>query len=242
MVDPEKPVKPEKPVTWESLQPKPELTADQTLAADPAYAKAHPAWAALNQYQSPMAGESNMFYNVGAGARNFMQNPHWFTPAFDNGAGVGGGVGGAVGALAGYAGSKFMGSDNSGKIALLSGLLGAGLGAATGYNRQQGVTKMASDPKVIIVNAISQAPDLNFYQRADLMSAVSGMPYMAAGRLSEMIENAGGSIAGASIARFLMNTGLLGTGLGAVVGSSVADAFFHPPTLNAAGQLSTRMF
>ena len=230
-----------KPVTGESLNPKPDLTPDQALAANPTYAKAHPAWAAMNTYQSPMEGENNMFYNLGSGARNFMQNPHWFTPAFANGAPIGGLAGGALGALAGYAGSKLMGNDNSGRIAMLSGLLGAGLGAATGYNRQ-GVTKTASDPKVIIVNSISQAPDLNFYQRADLMSAVSGMPYMAADRLAQMIENAGGAIAGASIARFLMNTGLLGTGLGAVVGASAADAYFHPPTLNAAGQLATRMF
>lgn len=220
--------------------PEPDLTPNQARAASPDVQKAEPTWAALNAFQSPQSGESNLFFRGGQAARNFMTHPHWFTPAFDHGALMGAGAGGVAGALAGFVGGKALGvnDEKQRRLTLLAGLLGAGLGGMTGYNRQDGVKAASTydDPKQVIINAISNCADLNFYQQAHLMSAIPQIPDMAADRLSSMIVNTGGALTGAAIARFLMNTGLLGTGVGAVLGASVASNFYNPPVTNAAGQ------
>lgn len=93
------------------------------------------------------------------------------------------------------------------------------------------------DTRQYILAALSDAPGLSFNERAQLTAGTASLSNNDLTQLKQLLISAGGASVGALVSKFLMNKGLIGTVLGAILGSSVAKAVFgtHIPT-NALGQ------
>lgn len=86
-----------------------------------------------------------------------------------------------------------------------------------------------AESKARIMQLIQSAPGLSFSERSQLTAGVGMLSGPDATQLASSLSGVIGAGAGALIAKFLMNKGLMGTVLGAIFGSTVAKAVFGPP-------------
>lgn len=98
-----------------------------------------------------------------------------------------------------------------------------------------------SEAKSRILTLIQNAPGLSFNERSQLISGVALLSGPDLGQLASSLSGVIGASAGAIIARFLMNKGLIGTVIGAIFGGTIAKAIFgHVSPTNFLGQRSTQ--
>jgi hypothetical protein len=209
-----------------------ELTEDQTQARDPAFAASHPAEAALHSYKGPFDAPSTQMYQWGEQLRNKLTQPNFLSAAANQGPMTGGAVGGltggAVGALAGGALNLFTGqSGNASRLAVVLGLLGAGVGANAGYWRTK---SSAYDKREEVLDMISEAPGLGFAQRSHMMAAIPSLSTSQLSRLYQLLSTASGAAIGGIVAHFLMSAGPIGTLVGGALGGAIGHSFFGGPT------------
>jgi hypothetical protein len=86
-----------------------------------------------------------------------------------------------------------------------------------------------------IFRMINAAPDLSFTEKSQLTSGVAQLSAQDVMNLFGSLSGVGGAAVGAIIARYLLNKGLIGTVLGAIFGSSVAQSIFGSRPKNDMG-------
>lgn len=229
------------------------LEGEQALATlDPAWQQANPARAALSRYREG-APENSIGYQVGKSIRGLAgglgQGPR---PAADSSPSLGamagafkGGIPAALlGLVGGYAADKMSGREDSywaPRAAAGLGVLGAGLGAYTGYERNKQASYWKGDEESStpqIVNIINSAPGITGDQRFNLIQGVNRLSDSDSKRLLQILFASGGFGIGAMIAKFLMGAGVGGTILGGVLGGAIGNAFAPRPPKDAFGRNS----
>lgn len=211
-----------------------QLSPEQAQAADPDWAAANPASAALERYYNPLYGPQQSTYHAGANLRNALVRPNSLGAVLNRGAGPGALAGAGIGGAAGVGLGLLTGEPM--KKGLLAALLGAGLGGYIGGQRAKSAGWRSSvaggDASAQLSQAIGSLPGISFSQKAQFMAAVPRMSAQQQQELMGLISQVGWGAAGALIARYMMGTGLIGTAVGGYLG-----AMFGRPASprNAAG-------
>jgi hypothetical protein len=229
-------------------------TWQQILAEDPIFRANNPLLAI--QYSSyPFQYENDFVYRSGRktreGLKNFIRNSK-IHDAINQGpipgallvgalAAAAGGLGGSLANVGLNAYSKVTGDRkkriDAVRMALMLGLLGAGVGAYSGWMNQSMNESMSkssgfrnsdnwrdNDPYQIIMEALRDSKTLSFNEQAQLMRGVSQLSPTQAAALARQIKTAAGAAIGALVARFLAGAGLGGMVLGGLIGGTLAKS------------------
>jgi hypothetical protein len=229
-------------------------TWQQLLAEDPRF-KANNPLAAIQYSSYPFQYENDSVYRAGRttreGLKSFIRNSK-IHDAINQGpipgallvgalAAAAGGLGGSLANVGLNAYSKVTGDRkkriDAVKMALMLGLIGAGVGAYSGWmnksmnesmNKSSGFRNSANwrdnDPYQIIMEALRDSRTLSFNEQAQLMRGVSQLSPMQAAALARQIKTAAGAAIGALVARFLAGAGLGGMVLGGLIGGTLAKS------------------
>mgnify|MGYP000137266513 CR=1 FL=1 len=77
-----------------------------------------------------------------------------------------------------------------------------------------------------IISVIRGAPGMTVGEKAQMMDGVSGLSSRDLINLTQLIGSSSGAVAGAIVARFLLNRGLIGTLLGGLAGGVIGGSMF----------------
>ena len=198
------------------------LTPEEIAAENPQHLREHPE-DVLNQYQNSFYGPNNFAYNAGQHLRQWATQPNAIGDFLNRGPLAGAGLGALAGGALGGIGGAIGGHGSAGRMALLGALLGGGLGAYSGYQRKSAGWKL-DDPRADIQALLNSAP-LSLTDKIKYSQAVGMLPESQARELRQLLNGSSGAIIGAIIARFLMQTGVLGTMFGAALGSFAGNLF-----------------
>lgn len=93
-------------------------------------------------------------------------------------------------------------------------------------------------PQSKILQILQAAPGMSYTEKSQLTVGISRLSPQDLVQLANSLHGVTGAIAGAVIAKFLLNRGLIGTVMGAIFGGAVAKAVFGTQAKNALGQSS----
>ena len=212
-----------------------QLTPEQAQAARPDFQQAYPLTSAFHKYRTPWdpanAGSS---VNTGRSVYNWLQKPNMLSKTMDAGALPGGLAGSLIGGGIGYLGGhvkNFLSDEgkqtNPATWALVSALLGAGVGGYIGHGRWNAKNSSMHTSKGRLSKAdaatiINSVPGLSREQRMQYMAATSRMNSGELSELERLLRGAAGAGIGALLARFFFGKGLIRGGAGALFGGLVA--------------------
>jgi hypothetical protein len=102
---------------------------------------------------------------------------------------------------------------------------------------------MGTEKEDELISLIRDVTGLTPEQKNKLITGISKLSLVDLHTLEASLVGASGAALGAIITRFLMNKGLLGTAVGAILGGTVASSLFAPkPAVNYLGQTSLPSF